>query len=829
MNFSSQISFRNNKCHWLRRKSLGSETGKLDRYFYLSLTGIMLFGFYLRVRDLGRESFWLDEFYSVMAARFPFEQILDQVAVNKPPLDYFILHFFLKLGETEFWARLPACLFETAAIGGVAILAANFCKDMPFRKFIALAAALLVATAALRIRYSQEARPYGLFFCSLVFAQAFFVQLLAGDFKNRKALAGYYFCSIISMLTLYFASIFLVFNILFLTFLSCVRFLRKAACRDLVLLLLHTVGIIMLACVMLWPMRGNMVEAVQENFFLFKSESITYDDFMRMLNALGIGYTRSAYVFLINGVSNAVLFIPFAIIGTCVLARRNAMLAVYAVTCFFVSIFAVVACMKIMDKFLAVRYMMQALPPYYALLGLGTVAAAKWIYEKLSNHEKHGFVLLAPAIILSIVSVIAISLNPSQRANYRDLYPFLQKIPVDDLAVTHLYRFQGVYSQYYVEKTGADFPVIAMEYDAKQIPKIASEHPNVIFLADYMVMNHYDRWLSEFPQLSFSNFHLFGWYSWPPEKHFENPIVRQRAKTAFNQNSRLVFGSENFDFLGRGWSGFGSSKSGDRWAIKMDAEVLVWIEELRDYQVSMRCDPFSYSGAPQQRVSVFINKPMVARFNFEPGFHEYSFFIKKSELTSGLNRLRFQFSYVKAPGELSKNSQDARELAARFQWIQFDKLAADAEPAENPGVVNGSDKLMPDDAMLGFPEGWGPVESDAGKPFRWSMGRRSKLTFFLRDPAQYSITLSGQPLVYENWGGQNMTVALNGKPVSGFDLKPGSGEYSLSVGKTFLQSGRNTLLLEFSNVVSVKDVIKDSADDRQLAFRLEQLSFEKQE
>ena len=69
------------------------------RLFLILLGMIVLAGFCLRVRDLGRSSFWLDEVLSVRITSKPLAEIGELVPTNKPPLDYYLQHCFVSIKE----------------------------------------------------------------------------------------------------------------------------------------------------------------------------------------------------------------------------------------------------------------------------------------------------------------------------------------------------------------------------------------------------------------------------------------------------------------------------------------------------------------------------------------------------------------------------------------------------------------------------------------------------------------------------------------------------------------------------------------------------------
>jgi 4-amino-4-deoxy-L-arabinose transferase-like glycosyltransferase len=145
--------------------------------FWLLL--IIFIGIFLRLYNLGKQSLWLDEAYSVTMAgdlnKLWFEQIMD----SNPPLYYSLLHFWIHIcGKTEFAIRLLSLIFGIFLIPLI-----FFVGDSIFDKNTGIYAALLVAISPIHIYYSQEARMYSIMpFLSLF---SFFL-LYLGIIKRRN-------------------------------------------------------------------------------------------------------------------------------------------------------------------------------------------------------------------------------------------------------------------------------------------------------------------------------------------------------------------------------------------------------------------------------------------------------------------------------------------------------------------------------------------------------------------------------------------------------------------------------------------------------------------
>jgi mannosyltransferase len=113
----------------------------------------------LRVFDLGAESVWLDEAYSIQTARGSVTDILGERLTDiHPPLYYLTLHYWMQLaGHSEFATRLPSAIFDLCTI----VIAYAVAHRLLGRR-VALLTALLLAVSPFHVEFSQEARMYAL-------------------------------------------------------------------------------------------------------------------------------------------------------------------------------------------------------------------------------------------------------------------------------------------------------------------------------------------------------------------------------------------------------------------------------------------------------------------------------------------------------------------------------------------------------------------------------------------------------------------------------------------------------------------------------------------
>ena len=117
---------------------------------------IVILGAALRLAGLGRAGIWFDEGYSASLARLPVSEIREALVHDSgPPLLYVLLHFTPRVGQDEFWLRLPGAIASILTLPLVYWLAVRVAGIRA--GFWAL---LLVSLSPLQVHYAQEARFY---------------------------------------------------------------------------------------------------------------------------------------------------------------------------------------------------------------------------------------------------------------------------------------------------------------------------------------------------------------------------------------------------------------------------------------------------------------------------------------------------------------------------------------------------------------------------------------------------------------------------------------------------------------------------------------------
>jgi len=153
------------------------------------------------------QSFWLDEgAQMIMSAKSLVFQWFGRSADFHPPLFYFLIHFWLQLGRSEWFLRLPSVFFGVATVYLIYLLAKKmFPHDhVQFSIFhftLPEFSALLLAIAPYHIYYSQEARMYTLLAFLATASMLFLLE--------KKWLA--YILATTAMIYTHYAGFFLIF------------------------------------------------------------------------------------------------------------------------------------------------------------------------------------------------------------------------------------------------------------------------------------------------------------------------------------------------------------------------------------------------------------------------------------------------------------------------------------------------------------------------------------------------------------------------------------------------------------------------------------------
>ncbi len=145
------------------------------------VAGITLLGAALRLFQIGDQSFWYDELFTLFFSRLDLAEMVTKTAQDiAPPLYYLIVHLALQFGSDETAVRLPSFFFSVATIPLMNIVARRL-----FDERIALVSAVGLALNPLHVFYAQEARMYAVLgFLTLAAVLFFHRAWFEGGFSN---------------------------------------------------------------------------------------------------------------------------------------------------------------------------------------------------------------------------------------------------------------------------------------------------------------------------------------------------------------------------------------------------------------------------------------------------------------------------------------------------------------------------------------------------------------------------------------------------------------------------------------------------------------------
>jgi mannosyltransferase len=181
----------------------------------LALLAIVLIGLFLRVYQLGTQSIWFDEAYSIWISKLAVPQMVQATAANTmPPLYWFLLHYWIMVfGTSESAVRLLSALFGVLAIPMIYVVGRQL-----FNKEVGLVGALILALSSFNIWYSQETRMYSLMVLLALVSMYFFWRFLQQS--NLVSSVGYVLSTTLLVYTHYFGwFVVIAQNIYIVTFL----------------------------------------------------------------------------------------------------------------------------------------------------------------------------------------------------------------------------------------------------------------------------------------------------------------------------------------------------------------------------------------------------------------------------------------------------------------------------------------------------------------------------------------------------------------------------------------------------------------------------------
>jgi hypothetical protein len=155
-------------------------------------------------------------------------------------------------------------------------------------------------------------------------------------------------------------------------------------------------------------------------------------------------------------------------------------------------------------------------------------------------------------------------------------------------------------------------------------------------------------------------------------KQHEAGVRAAAAVPAISLPIHLVLGDSTVRrWIGTGWQeGETSGGRSFSWSEGNRSVLNIPLPTGADIRMDFQALPFTYSGSPQQHVTVVLNGAVVQDVPIADGLQQYSVTLPAAQLQRGLQTLELRYGYARAPRDVS-GSQDERVLAVAWYGIDF--------------------------------------------------------------------------------------------------------------------------------------------------------------
>ncbi|OGG18066.1 hypothetical protein A3D78_01045 [Candidatus Gottesmanbacteria bacterium RIFCSPHIGHO2_02_FULL_39_14] len=357
---------------------------------------ILIISFLLRLVNLN-QSFWLDEAAQMIESVRPLKEQFDLAADFHPPLYHILLYFWLKLGTSEIFARLPQVLMGTFSV----FLLYKIAGLLKY-KSEAFVAALLLAVSPYHIYYSQEVRPYMLFTA---------LSLISSYLFLKQEILFFTLINILLLYTNYFA-FFLLLGQLFVAKIFFPNFFFKVLKSQIIAVLFFL------------PWLPNLFRQLQVGF----SGALTgWTDVVSEKVVKVVPLTLAKFIIgkasFDNNLLYALILFPsvlsFAISCWSVRKIKNGRILL----AYFLTPFLIIFFISVFFPLVAPQRLIFLLPFFYLIIASNNVVPFKKIY-------------LPKIVVVLLTSLMGLSLyylNPRfQRENWRQSVEWINKVKKDE-------------------------------------------------------------------------------------------------------------------------------------------------------------------------------------------------------------------------------------------------------------------------------------------------------------------------------------------------------------------------------------------------------------
>ncbi|MCE5230784.1 glycosyltransferase family 39 protein [bacterium] len=609
---------------------------------------LLAIGVWLRVHDLGRESFWIDEVFSARIVEGPPSEILNRIPRDKPPLDYYIQSVADRLPlAKEVSHRLPE------AIAGVItlVLIFGFARRL-FGSRVAWATLALASAHALLIHYSREARPYAMITALLIGQMWLFWEwwVRAGrvfdydyDYeheheheheKNAWAwLTGLGVVTVVALYTLYATALVLACELLFVLIAPTLE--RRRFDFSPLFWFLALIGVVVLAAL---PLRSRVDIPTPSEYFW---------KFTPIHPAMLVGWIAEhlagpqPQMALAWGA--ALLGMAFVLIGSVRAFRADRRAAAFVVLWSIgLPVAAVVFYALINRKFYS-RYTIYCVPGLCMLMAQGALAIAERVRRPF----------LMPAIVLAAAAAMLAfhAADRDRKTDWRAAARYLRERVQPGQRIVATSHLVHVPLEYYLHREGVNAPLFTADA-AQNLPDSPYWRVDQAFGDQGKTATVRGVMIEPLAQA-------------PPIEKLGQLTAALGDPPAFRP------GWVPAVLLGSGWSEpeTWSKDFSVRWLTRTVGWFNFPLLRAAPARLSITLMPFQWPGGPPQWIQPRVGTLLLERRALPAGFSTQTWQVPAGALTKGYNRIELGLSWVHSPAQDKPGYSDFRTLGAAIAEI----------------------------------------------------------------------------------------------------------------------------------------------------------------
>jgi hypothetical protein len=439
---------------------------------------LLLLAAALRFYRLDFESLWGDEIGQVsVASQDSLSDVLKGVKQHAAatPLDYLLLHFALKIDDTDAFVRVPAAIYGTLSVLFMYLLSYQLSLEA-FRQrtssyLVGVTSAFLLATSPFHVGYSREARFYALFvLLSLTSVLSFWIALRHASWKwwliwTAVTLLSAY-AHLYTFLLMLCQGLYLIGR--WIESLPVGSDGSKAQWHWQQLIRYAMASILVILAVLPWLLWDTK----QDIHYNYTFPSITLKFFLSILGAWSNSHLILMYVFG-----------AMALLGLWQAWRAKRRPSLFLALAVILLPLAPILLDFLTGYFFAYRQTLFAMPYYLILIAWGIVTLADWMGGQLSRRRiklSLGTTVVTCVALLSILAMtvprLKIPYTVRLKHNWRDIATLVETYGQMDEAVLVDPSWQKSHLLYYYS---GDLPILLPRGNVSEIEKAVNTHRGI--------------------------------------------------------------------------------------------------------------------------------------------------------------------------------------------------------------------------------------------------------------------------------------------------------------------------------------------------------------